>query len=759
MQAPTPKLHIINTPELFDKLVEYFAQNVSSHLLVIDTETNSTHEKIAKLWGIGLCFNDKRGFYIVWRDKQGKEVFPLTYQSRIANWLLNLCKSKKVVGHNVLYDVLVLENNLDIHITDYIYADTLLMKHTCDEERPHGLKEVAKKEFGEWAILAEEKLFENIKLNEGKTTKDCIEYYKADSEILGEYCIWDCILTYLLFIKFEKQLADENLSKFFYVDEVMPLYKHITINMKRQGFPVDVAHFEKLQNELQIEINKLEDEILEEIRADVYPYVKELLTKKYPTSNAGNFPKAMARVAKIPLPINPKTNKISIADKELCKLQDRYPDYYGFYEWIKGNADLPLAMNKYIHRARELLFKEQNPEKKHPFNLRSNDCLSYWLFNVMEFTPVHKTAKKQQPKLDDDFFDTVSDENPIIKKLVTFKKLSKLQSTYVEGILERQIDGKIYTSMLQHGTTSGRYSSTNPNLQNIPRIKDEESELPEIVLKYTNEIKKGFIAPTGYKIVNADYSSLEPRCFAHMANEKTLQQVFIDNLDLYSQVAIDVEKLEGFSADKKNGNYLGKLRPELRQLYKTFCLAVVYGAEASRTAGILGVGRIEAQVLLDKYLATYPNLKKYMRTQDYLAKTTGIIKSDLGRVRHLRSANMWYMLHRDALMDYQWAIQRNLLKERRQYKTALNVAKNFPIQCLAASIINRSAVAAQKKFKEQGLPANIIQQVHDELTVLVPEEYAEQVKTLLKETMENTVKISVPLVAEPKIASNWAEAK
>src|SRR5690606_745379 len=149
--------------------------------------------------------------------------------------------------------------------------------------------------------------------------------------------------------------------------------------------------------------------------------------------------------------------------------------------------------------------------------------------------------------IDDDFLETLKSKKEI-SMLLDYKKLNKLLSTYVEGILERQIDGVIYTNMLQFGTTSGRYSSRDPNLQNQPRVKDaQDSGLSPVVLKYVNAIRKGFVAGPGRKVVNADYSSLEPVCFAHVSGDEKLRDVFRNGEDLYSRVAIETFNLTGVS--------------------------------------------------------------------------------------------------------------------------------------------------------------------------------------------------------------------
>jgi DNA polymerase-1 len=314
--------------------------------------------------------------------------------------------------------------------------------------------------------------------------------------------------------------------------------------------------------------------------------------------------------------------------------------------------------------------------------------------------------------------------------------------------------------MLQFGTTSGRYASRNPNLQNQPRIKEDEGEISAIVLKYTNLIKKGFIAPKGYKIVNADYSSLEPICFSHMSNSESLRNVFRKGEDLYSRVAIDVNHLENeYSANKKADNFLKKHKPELRQLWKVPPLGIVYGMGEARLMQAIGCDYNEAKHIITSYLNTYPELKKYMFACDFSARTKGYVKTQFGRIRHLPRAKQLFSKYGEDLLNFKWAKSKNLLAERRELKNLLNNAKNFPIQALAAHIVNRGAIATVRNFKNNNITGWLAIQVHDELTTIVKEEQAELASKLLKEAMEQTTQISVPLTAVPVIGINWAESK
>ncbi len=765
------KTHIIKTEEELQRLYKY-AADVPSPFVFVDCETNSQYERKAKLWGFAICFNDQRAFYIPWRTKEGQPWWPEAKEKEITLWLENVSKSKKLINHNISYDVLVLEYNLGIDLSPYIYSDTLLLKHTIDEEPPFGLKELAVIELGPGADKAQQILKDNVIANGGSWKKDQKDMYKADTDILAEYAMWDVLLTCKLFRIFEKRLRDQNLEKLFYDEEVMPLYKECTIAMKRAGFEVDVPYFENLATELKELISNVEHDIFKRIENDVQPLIQELLNKEAPVKNTGNFPKALADYIGAPLPMRKKKDKETgeetlvptLAAKALEAQREQTPEYAEFYDWVAGKTQTlnvePMAV---AMAQRQMFFSTaKNAESKYIFNLGSNDHLGYYFFKIKGYAPLSKTAKGKD-QVNATFIESIKDKynDEIAGKLIEMKKLDKLLSTYVNGILERQHEGAIYASFLQFGTTSGRFSCTSPNLQNLPRIKDEESGMSELVLKYVNAIKRGFIAGEGYKLVNADYSQLEPVCFAHMSGSEPLRDVFRHGKDLYSQVAIDVNKLQDkYVADKKAPNFLKKHRPELRQLWKIPTLGIVYGMEEARLVqAIPDLDYKEARKIIDSYLGAYPDLKKYMFSCNASAKKFGYVKTEFGRIRHLPEAKELFDKYGNDLLDFRWARAKNLQAERRLFKNCLNNAKNFPIQGLAAHICNRSMIAVNRAFKTAGLDAIVIAMVHDEITCRAKAEHAEKAKEILKWCMENTVKISIPLVAEPIIADCWADAK
>lgn len=731
------------------------AENLDYDYISLDLETNSANEKLAEIWGIGISFTDTEGYYIPIRKKDGSRWWNKNEEITIYSFIKHYCRTKKLIGHNLIYDTLVLEYQTGLVFSDLIHADTILLKHTINEERPHGLKEIAVKYLGPWADLAQEELYANIEANGGSTTKDNLEMFKADTDILGRYCVWDTVLTRRLFDLFIPQLKEQGLEKFFFEEEVMPLYQ-VTIDMKRQGFPIDVEYFRTLHENIQGEINGLEKTILSDIKEYVTEYELSLLDEEFPCKRTGNFPKAYAKHYEIPTPL--KDGKITLAKKEIEKISNAIGDTdlvaKEFYQWVLGD-DSKAPKADEIQRQ---MFFEKYPEQTAVFNLGSNMDLGWLFFEKLKLKPLSKT-EGGKPQCDDDFLESVKDRYPFVSKLVDYKRLQKLDSTYIMGVLERHIDGVLYSSFLQFGTTSGRYSSTNPNLQNLPRVKDDDAGLSPIVLRYVNSIKRGFISPNGYKILGADYSQLEPCCFANASGDERLRDVFRRGHDLYSQIAIDIFGLTDYSADKKAKNYLKNFFPEKRQLVKAFCLAVVYGAEATRISQIMDVEYGYAAKIIQDYLDAYPELRSYMERCTKEATVLGYVKNDFGRIRHLPQAKGIFTRWGNKILDPRYARQQGASDIRRIYKNALNQSCNFPIQSTAASIVNRAMIATYAEFKAKGLDAKIICQVHDEITCMVRDDQIVQAKEILKRCMETTTKISVPLYTAPSFGTNWSEAK
>lgn len=669
------------------------------------------------------------------------------------NKLCAVLMTKGLIMHNGVFDIVVIRNQYDIDLTPALEADTILMKHTLESEPPFGLKDIAAKYQKEIGIPADElanqeqlELKESVIKNGGKWTKKQKDIYKGDTAIIGKYACADVDLTMRFYDFFSLKLERENLLDFFYNQEVMPLYKQGTIPMKLNGVFVDVQYFKNLKKEVEDGIISLTAEIFDDIKPLVAPKVKEILAKGVKITSKGEFARRVLQYYKVPIPSNPKTGKPSLAKSFLQSLSDNYPDH-PVIEFLVNGTPLPEDV---VFSVQKEIFAEANPDLPHVFNLSSNEHLSWLLFDHYKCKPVsfsRKTGKAQVNKDSLGHYKHV----PFVAKFLKLKKEEKLLNSYILPILQKELDGWIYPEMFQFGTTSGRYSCGGGlNLQTLPR--DDK------------RIKKGFIAPPGYKIVNADFSALEPRIFSWVTNDPGLKYVWSKNLDLYSEIAISVFGLEGVSSDPKSPKYLKKLMPEMRDKSKVLTLSVVYGANAFRLAQLMKVENEEAQQIIDNYLDAYPGLRDYMETQSKLAIAMGKVTTKFGRIRRLPEAEKLYKRYGKAIFSKRKMKDNHAEGEFFYYKfrNLINNSRNFPIQATAAHVTNAAIIKLSAELKKHNIDGWIALTVHDEITMIINESQAPRAAEILQDSMENnciTQQMDVAIVAEPIIADNFLDAK
>lgn len=350
------------------------------------------------------------------------------------------------------------------------------------------------------------------------------------------------------------------------------------------------------------------------------------------------------------------------------------------------------------------------------FNLASPKQLGVILFEKLGIPSVKKT-KTGQHSTAEDVLQELAEEHELPKLILEHRSLSKLKLTYTDK-LPLQVDadsGRVHTSYNQTGAATGRLSSSDPNLQNIP-VRSEEGR----------RIRQAFIAEKGCCLVSADYSQIELRIMAHLSQDKSLLKAFDDGVDVHRATAAEVF-----------GIALDDVEHEQRRAAKAINFGLIYGMSAFGLAKQLGIGRYEAQDYVDLYFERYPGVKNYMDTTRELAREQGYVETVFGRRLYLPEINA-----------------RNA--QRRQY--AERTAINAPMQGTAADIIKRAMIDVDKALQNSGLNARVVMQVHDELVVEVAEKQANELAELLKSKMEQAASLSVPLVVETGIGHNWDEA-
>lgn len=789
------KYRIVKSLNDFDKMYEDLKD---SELVSFDIETNDKEPITAKVIGIAATKSTEYGWYLVLREWDGTSlvnVFSESDELKIVNKLLKSLSTKKLIMHNGVFDVVCIAKNYEIDLTDALYADTMLMKHTIDENRPFGLKDIAVKFQSELGLpMEKEANEEQIELKKavqdagGKWLKKQKDMYMAPTPVMGKYAVKDVILTALLFEYLEDRLFEEKSEHFFYEREIMPLYRKGTIPMKLQGIYINVEHFKKLKKELECDILRLTDEVFELIDEDIQPRVEELLDKHINASKKGEFAFKVLTHYDIPVPLNKKTGRPTLAKSALQYLEENYPES----EAVKWLTDETYELDRRVYYSiKKDMYLSKKPENPRIFNLGSKDDLAWLYFTKYGCTPKSYSRKTNKPQLNKDSMDDY-DHLPCNKHIKAIRKTEKILSTYVEPILEKHIDGKLYPDMQQWGTTSGRYSCGGGlNLQTLPRFEMPNKcgycDSKNIQIEHPNQItinvkcgdcgkdedifnalciKEGFVAPKGYKVVNADFSALEPRIFSWVSNDFELKRVYLEGLDLYSKIAIDVFGLTGVSANEGDANYLKKVNPKARQESKVFTLAVPYGSSPGRIKDLMGKSFDEAKQIVNKYLDSYPELKRYMQTQEHQARIEGFVETRFGRKRHLDRARELFGRYGKDL--YSKKKMKELLGEDMgveiyyEFRGYMNNAKNFPIQASAAHVTNASLIRLADLFKEYKIDGWISLQVHDEITCYAREDQAELAAKLLKDAMENnyvTENIDIPMIADPMIGDNFAETK
>ena len=386
------------------------------------------------------------------------------------------------------------------------------------------------------------------------------------------------------------------------------------------------------------------------------------------------------------------------------------------YEGVAVDRDKLNELGSEFKEIINSLEKEIYELSGEPFNINSPKQLGVILFEKLELPVIKKT--KTGYSTNAEVLEKLRDKHPIIDKITEYRQIVKLNSTYVEGLLGiiNPISNRIHSSFNQTITTTGRISSTEPNLQNIP-----------VRLEMGRNIRKVFISDNGYELVDADYSQVELRVLAHMSGDENMIEAFKHNEDIHTKTASQV-----FNVEMEN------VTSELRSAAKAVNFGIVYGKSDFGLADDLNIPIKQAKEYIDSYFAKYNKIKEFMDETIENASETGYVTTILNRRRYIpeiKSSNF---------------MQRNAGKR---------AAMNAPIQGSAADIIKIAMVNVYKKLEENNLKSKLILQVHDELIVEAIEEELEEVKNIVKEEMENAVSMDVHLDVDLNVGKSWYETK
>ena len=861
MTLLSSKYNILDTKE---KLELFDATIADKKLISVDTETNGLRLYKTVVIGFSISFNSNDGYYIPmleWvpdtdKPKKARKVKTIAYESYmtghfkdiwtgeiydesitpkeytppkfIKQYLFNWTKDRSIIMHNAPFDVNQIYVNFGIDLAPMVFVDTSLLSHIINENSSNALKRIAE----EWRedlginphVMANQEQVElktSIINNGGKGA----EVWRADPYFLGKYAAADTFLTFGVYEVGMKKLMEgfgEEGLKWFLQDEVMPLCREVVIPMKRKGVYIDVPYFQSMAIETVNKMSKLEDEIVEELNGLLDDFT---IAKSFEDAISNQrLVKAIIKHQGLEMPVNLKTGRPSIGKPAVTAAYQKEPHWVWAY--ILGEDEIQLS-KKELFSIKSSLYKDATGNR-YRFNIGSDVHLRWLFFDKLKMkdTDIPRTDSGLQSVKADVLEEHMLDKYPWVYKLLVWKKLRKLNSSYISPAMELNIDGYLYMDFRQNGTISGRFSCSGGfNLQTLPRVEDinecvtcGSSNIR--ILKPINliadvscldcggvrenivcpsAIKQGFIAPPGYKIINADFSSLEPRCFAYMSGDDKLKEVYLQNLDLYSKVYCDMEGIDYVDL-KKAG--MKKERTNI----KPVVLGIPYGARGPQVANLMNL-KLENERLdvnlgwkkLNQYLDTYGSLRDYMEKQELEAIETGQVRSLIGRRRHFEFTQYVYLilvkagitvpefldmtrnrlskefvrpgLNKENLEKFakKYKMKWDTIEEkgywalvRALFKGELNNSKNFPIQTLAGHITNKSMLDMARFMRDIHMDGWVCLQVHDEISCYVREADAVAGSKLLRKSMEDNdyaKMIDIPMIADPLIADNLKEAK
>ncbi|MEL3909239.1 MAG: DNA polymerase I [Treponemataceae bacterium] len=388
----------------------------------------------------------------------------------------------------------------------------------------------------------------------------------------------------------------------------------------------------------------------------------------------------------------------------LCKMEE-----HGIYLSVKELNDFSASIDNEIKKLEKAIYEFAGYE----FNIASPKQLQVVLFDELKLKPLKKI--KTGFSTDDATLESLINDHPIIFLIVNYRKLTKLQSTYAVA-LPKLVDENnfIHTTFLQTGTATGRLSSKDPNLQNIP-IRDEIGR----------KIRHAFYATKGRVLLTADYSQIELVVLAHLSQDKALCEAFTSGLDVHAKTASLI-----FHTSVEN------VSSEMRSIAKVINFGVIYGMSAFRLANELKIPRKTASEFIEHYFKNYNGVTKFLESMKVFAEENGYVETITGRRRYIPNINN---------------------KNKTVKNAAERIAINSPIQGSASDIVKLAMIEMDKKISEQKLDANLLLQVHDELIFSCNESEQDKLKALVKETLESVIKLSVPLRVSIEVGKSWGD--
>ena len=706
---------LVDNEEDLKKLCDYFLTN---EILSLDTETTSTSAIDAELVGLSFAVKEFEAFYVPVPANREEAL-------RIVNIFKEVYENDKIlkVGQNLKYDLEVLRN-YDIHLAGPMW-DTMIAHYLIQPELKHGIDYIAETMLNYQKIHTEELI--------GKKGKNQLSFRDLAPQKVYEYACEDADIALQLKNLLEPELKNKNCENLFYKIE-MPLMQ-VLAQMEINGVCINANSLE--------EISSIFSNRLKEAEKEIY----EIAGEEFNISS----PKQVGDIlfGKLKIIDNPKKSKswqYVTNEKELEEIKESHiivgkileyrklnsiltertkkkpaiqqtPDLFGFESnEDNGNSEKQLShleVSKLMNDLEKEIFKLAGEK----FKIMSPKQVGTILFDKMKIVDNPKKTETWQYVTNEEILQQVKSKHKIVEKILDYRETEKLIGTYVDALpaLVNKKTGHIHTSFNQTITATGRLSSSNPNLQNIP-VRGEDGK----------EIRKVFVPEPGCLFFSADYSQIELRVMAHLSGDENMINVFRNGKDLHAATAATIYK--------KN---IDEVTRDERTKSKRANFGIIYGITVFGLAERLGISREESKQLIEGFFETFPKVKDYMDKAIEEAREKEYVETLFGRRRYLKDINS----HNATVRGF---AERNAI--------------NAPIQGTAADIIKVAMIRISQRFKAENIRSKMILQVHDELNFSVYPDEKEKVQQIVIEEMQNAIEMRVPLIADCGFGSNWLEA-
>ncbi len=705
---------LVENQEDLKKLCDYFLTN---KILSLDTETTSTSAIDAELVGLSFAVKEFEAFYV-----------PIPANREEALQIVNIFKpvyeNPEIlkIGQNLKYDLEVLRN-YGIELKGKMW-DTMIAHYLIQPELRHGIDYMAETILKYQKIHTEELI--------GKKGKNQLTMRDLSPQRVYEYACEDADIALRLKNNLELELRNKECEQLFYNIE-MPLMQ-VLAEMEINGVCIDATSLK--------ETSKIFSNRLKEAEKDIY----EIAGEEFNISS----PKQVGDIlfGKLKIIDNPKKTKswqYVTNEKELEEIKESHsivgkileyrklnsiltertkkktainqmPDLFGFIGEQDDNSSSKqshLEVSKQMNQLEKEIY-ELAGEK---FKIMSPKQVGTILFDKMKIIDNPKKTETWQYVTNEEILQQLKGKHEIVEKILNYRETEKLMGTYVDALptLVNKKTGHIHTSFNQTVTATGRLSSSDPNLQNIP-VRGEDGK----------EIRKVFVPEPGCLFFSADYSQIELRVMAHLSGDENMINVFKEGKDLHAATAATIYKKSIYEVTRDE-----------RTKSKRANFGIIYGITVFGLAERLDISREESKQLIDGFFQTFPKVKDYMDNAIEEARQKGFVETLFGRRRYLKDINS----HNATVRGF---AERNAI--------------NAPIQGTAADIIKVAMIQIYRRFKAENLKSKMILQVHDELNFSVYPDEKEKVERIVIEEMQKAIVMKVPLIADCGFGNNWLEA-